>query len=549
MTELTVKNIPLNDPRTWELFKTGKVLGVFQLETPLGRQFCKRLKPESIEHVAALTAILRPGTMNAYDESGKSMTQKYIDRKNKIEDITYYHNALKPILENTYGIAIYQEQSMRICVDLAGFSLVEADRIRKAAGKKDTQEMSEVANLFREKAREKGILNDEEIEVIIEWLKASQRYNFNSSHSYGYGVESIQTAFLKAAYTVEFFCAWLTKSPKTDVKALVTDARSFGITIKSPSIANIHEGFSILDNNTIEFGFGSVQGCGVAQLEKIRESVAKIEKTTSKQISELSWLEFLVYGFYIVGKMFDIQIDKSVKESDYKTLSKSVIENLIKCGALDCFKVPRNRMLHELRQYKSLSPGEKKTLTDNIGKFKSLLDAIIWLRDGEKAHLDKLRDKDPEKGSAVEKRYMTLRSLASLLEKPPVRVTDSADDIVIYERELLNVAISASKLDKYYSDQADTTIKEYLDGKNKGVVCIKCEISRLSPHVCKTGDEMAFISIIDDTGENDDCVMFTKEFADMKQKDLDYEGAQVLVWGERDWKKGSLIIKRVESLV
>jgi DNA polymerase III alpha subunit len=546
---LTIKNIPLDDPRTWELFKTGKVLGVFQLETPLGRQFCKRLKPENMEHVAALTAILRPGTMQAFADDGKSMTQKYIDRKNKEEEVTYLNECLKPIVQDTYGILIYQETAIRLVAELADFSLVEADRLRKACGKKDTQEMSDIMALFRQKAIAKGLLKPDEVDKIATWITASQRFAFNKSHSNGYGVQSIQTAYLKAAYTVEFFCAWLTKSPKTDVKALVTDARSFGIAIKPPSIANIHEGFTIIDDHTIEFGFGSVQGCGAAQLEKIRDAIAKIEKVTKKKIGELTWLEFLVYGFYVVGKMFDIQIDKSVKESDYKTLSKSVIENLIKCGALDCFKVPRNRMLHELRQYKSLSPGEKKTLTDNIGKFKSLLDAIIWLRDGEKTRLDNLRDKDPEKGSSVEKRYMTLRSLASLLEKPPVRVTDSADDIVIYERELLNVAISANKLDKYYSDQADTTIKEYADGKNKGTVCIKCEISRLHPYECKTGDEMAFISIIDETGENDDCIMFTKEFADMKQKDLDYEGAQVLVWGERDWKKGSLIIKRVESLV
>lgn len=385
-------------------------------------------------------------------------------------------------------------------------------------------------------------------------LKRQGGIFFNASHSVAYAMISYITTYLKYHYAVEFFCGWMQCSPKTDLRLLINDARSFDIRVVPPSIADVRDDFHIVDDNTIRFGFSGVQGCGAAQIEKIRSAIHAIEGATKRKIGDLSWLEFLAYGFYVAAKLFDINAELPAKGEVVKNhLSKSVIENLIKCGALDCFKQPRSLMLHELRQYKTLNPGEKKWAAENVNQFASLAEMVKYLRDTNKVRLDTIRAKDASKGVSIEKRYLVLNSILSLLEKPPVRVKDSVDDILIFERELLSVAISATKLDKYYNDIADTTIKQYLDGKNRGTVCIKCEISRLKPHEVKNPREddekdMAFISIIDDTGEMDDCVIFTSEFKDMRQKDLDYEGAQVLVWGEKDYKKGGFIIKQVRAL-
>jgi DNA polymerase-3 subunit alpha len=138
-----MSNIDYKDEKTWQLFSDGKTKGIFQLESNLGRSWSKKLAPENIEELAALIAIIRPGCLKAIID-GKSMTQRFVDRKHKNEEVTYLHESLEEVLKPTYGVLVYQEQSMRIAQKLAGFDLKKADDLRKAIGKKKASLMAEI---------------------------------------------------------------------------------------------------------------------------------------------------------------------------------------------------------------------------------------------------------------------------------------------------------------------------------------------------------------------------------------------------------------------
>lgn len=170
--------VPLTCPATWKMICDGKTQGLFQIETNLGKKWAKEIKPENIEHLAAIGAVLRPGALKSITD-GKSMTKHYSDRKNKLEEIVSYHPVVDECLKETYGCLVYQEQAMALCRAVANFTLGEAELARKAIGKKIASEMAKVKAMFKEKAKEAGIVNDYQAEEIIGWIEKSQRYSFN----------------------------------------------------------------------------------------------------------------------------------------------------------------------------------------------------------------------------------------------------------------------------------------------------------------------------------------------------------------------------------
>lgn len=171
-------NIDFNDEKTWDLFKDGKTKGIFQLESNLGKAWSKKVQPKNIEELAALISLIRPGTLKAISE-GKSMTQHYVDRKHGRDQVVYLHDSLADILKTTYGVIVYQEQSMRIAEKLAGFNLQEADELRKAIGKKKADLMAKVKQKFFLGCIEKGIVNEDVAKEIWSWIEKSSRYAFN----------------------------------------------------------------------------------------------------------------------------------------------------------------------------------------------------------------------------------------------------------------------------------------------------------------------------------------------------------------------------------
>ena len=196
------------DEKAWNLICSGKTKGVFQLESNLGKSWAKRVQPKNIEELSALISIIRPGTLKAIVD-GKSMTQHYVDRKNGVQEITYLHPSLEPILKGTQGVLVYQEQSMQIAQQLAGFNLQEADNLRKAIGKKKADLMAQVKKAFLEGAANKEIVTNEEAQEIFGWIEKSSRYAFNKSHAVSYAVCAYWSAFCKAHHQLEFYCNYL----------------------------------------------------------------------------------------------------------------------------------------------------------------------------------------------------------------------------------------------------------------------------------------------------------------------------------------------------
>ena len=170
--------IDFNCAKTWNLFKEGKTKGIFQLESNLGKAWAKKVEPKNIEELAALISLIRPGTLKAVSD-GKSMAQHYVDRKHGKDKVIYLHDSLEDILKSTYGVILYQEQSMLIAQKLAGFNLQEADDLRKAIGKKKADLMATIKTKFIEGCKKTRVVNEEIAKEIFSWIEKSSRYSFN----------------------------------------------------------------------------------------------------------------------------------------------------------------------------------------------------------------------------------------------------------------------------------------------------------------------------------------------------------------------------------
>ena len=291
-------NIDYNCEKTWGLFHEGRTKGVFQLESNLGRSWSKKLKPNSVEELAALVALIRPGCLKAISD-GKSMTQRYVDRKRGIEEVTYLDPSLEEILKPTYGVLVYQEQSMRIAQQIAGFNLQEADILRKAIGKKKAGLMAEVKNSFLKGAESKGIVTKAIAEEIFSWIEKSSRYSFNKSHAVVYAEMSYWSAYDKAHFTEEFFLAYLyyaneKQDPHEEVYELVSEAKLFNMETKTPNITNVSDKFNIQDG-VIYFGIKDIKSLAGKSGDKALEAIGEVTKELGKPASKWSWMEILLY--------------------------------------------------------------------------------------------------------------------------------------------------------------------------------------------------------------------------------------------------------------
>ena len=194
--ELDVYSMNLKCEATWDMICSGRTKGVFQLESALGRQWAKKLEPRNIQELGALGALIRPGCLRAMSGNPpKSMTQRYCDRKHGVEEISYPHESLEPILKNTQGVLTFQEQAMKIAVVLAGFDAQQADILRKAIGKKNAAVMHDLKQSFLDGAKDTGIIGESLAEEVFGWIQESQRYSFNKSHADAYALNGYWSAF------------------------------------------------------------------------------------------------------------------------------------------------------------------------------------------------------------------------------------------------------------------------------------------------------------------------------------------------------------------
>ena len=308
--KLNLDNIPLNDHKVFELLSSGKTMAVFQLESTGMRDLIKKLKPTKFEEITALLALYRPGPLNS------GMHTTFVDRKHGRSQVTYPHELLEPVLSETYGVIVYQEQVMEAARVLAGYSMGQADILRRVMGKKKIEEMEEQREIFV-KGCDKNSISEKIAGKIFELIEQFAEYGFNKSHSAAYAVISYQTAYLKAYYPAHFMAAVLsTELGNTDkIHALIQECKRMNINVLKPNILSSNKMFLVNKKGDIEYGLGAVKG--VADL--FIEHVCEIRKT----------------------KVFHDLWDFS-KKVDIKLGGKKSLEALSQSGAFDSIAPSRS---------------------------------------------------------------------------------------------------------------------------------------------------------------------------------------------------------------
>jgi DNA polymerase-3 subunit alpha len=303
--KIDLANIPENDPKTFEILCRGDTWGVFQLESDGMRGLIKQLKPSCFEDIVALLALYRPGPLNS------GMVETFINNKHGRSKVKYELPQLEPILKETYGLILYQEQVMQIASALGGFSMGQADEMRRAMGKKDKEKMEKLRKTFIDGATQKQI-PVKPAEHIFELCAKFAEYGFNKSHSAAYAVISYQTAYLKANYPLEYMAAILTSvSGNTDkVAEYIGSAKGMGLEVLQPDINESREDFTVV-RGSIRFGFHAIKNVGEGAIESILKS--RDESGPYVSLSDL------------LGRV------------DTRLANKRVLESLVKCGALDLF--------------------------------------------------------------------------------------------------------------------------------------------------------------------------------------------------------------------
>jgi DNA polymerase III subunit alpha len=304
---LDIDRIPLDDPAAYDLLRRADTTGVFQLESRGMKDLITKLKPDRIDDIIALVALFRPGPL----QSGADAD--YINRKHRIEPVTYPHEKLEPVLEGTYGVVLYQEQVMQVAQELAGFSLGQADLLRRAMGKKKPEEMARVREQFLTGTAEHGV--DQKLaNEIFDLMEKFAGYAFNKSHSATYAVVSFQTAWLKAHYPAEFMAANLSAEMQNidRVVVLIDEVRRMQVPLLPPSINLSQYRFSV-QNGSIVYGLGAVRGVGEGPVAAIVEARS--------------------HGAFVSLQDFCSRLDT-------KKVNKRVYEALIASGAMDEFAHP-----------------------------------------------------------------------------------------------------------------------------------------------------------------------------------------------------------------
>ncbi len=312
---IDLNDIPLDDPDTFKLFCEGKTDGIFQFESSGMKDLLRRFKPQRFEDLIALNALYRPGPMQMLDE--------FIDRRHGRKPIEYELRELEPILAETYGIIVYQEQVMQIAAEIAGFSMAEADNLRRAMAKKKRKEMDELRPRFIEGAKKRGVPESKAVRL-FERMEHFASYGFNKSHSTAYAYIAYQTAWLKTHYPVYYMASLLSHRMNNadDLAKYIQATRQMGIEVLPPDINESNEDFTVIDDKRIRFGFAGVKGLGPAAVKAILQARAK-------------------EGIFRSFQHF-------VSVVDNRAVNKKAIEALVKAGAFDSFGLTRRALFESI---------------------------------------------------------------------------------------------------------------------------------------------------------------------------------------------------------
>ncbi|MDO8524355.1 MAG: DNA polymerase III subunit alpha [bacterium] len=478
---IELANIPFDDTKTFKLFQKAQTTSVFQLESSGMKRYLKELKPTTLEDIIAMVALYRPGPIQFIPD--------YIDRKMGKKPIEYMHPKLEPILRTTYGICVYQEQLMQIARDVAGFTLPEADTLRKAIGKKIPELLRAQKDKFVD-----GVVKNGSSKVIgerlWEWVLPFAQYGFNKSHSVAYAIIAFHTAYLKAHYPVEFMAAVLT-SEKSDVERiafLIDECKDMKIEVLQPDVNESFRNFSVVPGQKqIRFGLLAIKNVG----ENIVDTILEERKQNG------SFADFADF----------------VSRIDSKDFNKKSMEALIKTGAFDKFE-ERGKLLNNLEDI--------LTFNREIRKSKANTQVSLFATIAVSAPSFQLKD------------------------GPPIPNKQRLD----WEKELLGLYISSHPLEnvKSYLTKKALPINQLKDQFPRQKIRIGGIISSIKKILTKNGQPMLFVKI-EDLTDKAEVVVFPAIFE--KFGDAFQENKIVLITGKVDFRDNSpkLICEEIEEIL
>ena len=434
-TDLDIDAIPKDDPKTYQLLSDARTRGVFQLESSGMRDLLKKMKPDSFEDIIALLALFRPGPL----ESG--MIDDYVKRKHGTLDEKYDLPQLKEILQETHGVILYQEQVMKIANVLAGFTLGDADLLRRAMGKKKPEEMAQQREKFA-KGSARNKIPEKKAERIFDLMEKFAGYGFNKSHSAAYALISYQTAYLKGHYPLQFFGALITSDMDNTDKVIryINDAREIGIKILPPDVNQSQKDFSI-SKDALLFGLGAIKNVGSAAIDQIIEIRRELGRFDSlKQFCE---------------------------QVDLRQVNKRVIESLIKSGACDSLSEGRASMMSHLQQYMDI--GQARQRDQQLGQsnlFDMFEEEVVNEASAESNGVQEWSDHD------------RLR-----FEKETIGFYVSGHPLTRYQKDI-----------DWFTDSSSASISEQDNGKNVSLAGVPVKII---PKTTRRGDKMALVTLED----------------------------------------------------
>jgi DNA polymerase III subunit alpha len=481
--KINIDDIPLDDEKTYELLQKALTTGVFQLESGGMKRYLKQLAPTTFEDVIAMVALYRPGPMDWIPD--------FIARKNGRKKIVYVHPKLEPILKNTYGVAVYQEQVMQISQALAGFSLSEADILRKAVGKKIPELVQKEKSKFIDGCVANGI--EKKIsEKVFAFIEPFAGYGFNRSHAACYALIGYQTAWLKAHYPAEFMAALLT-SDQNDIDRIaieIEECRVMDIEVLPPDVNESFVTFAAIvkpgKKEQIRFGLGAIKNVG----KNVANEIVEERKRNGKYVSLTNFVERI----------------------QTKDLNKKSLESLAKCGALEAL-------------------GERNQLLENTEKI------LNYSKDFQKNQNSNQTSLFGDTGIDIKMPEISLDPA-----EPAPKMTRLG-----WEKELLGLYVSEHPLAEFldFFRQCSTPISEIDSTLVNSTVTIGGIIDKVKKIFLKSQKSMAFVQLEDASGQKMEAIVFPKTLE--KYETLWEEGNIVLVTGKISDKDGTLKVLADEA--
>jgi DNA polymerase III subunit alpha len=450
--DIDLDALEFDDKEAYEMLSRAEAAGVFQLESSGMRDLLKKMRPKIFDHLVALLALYRPGPL------GSGMVDDFIKRMHKPSEIKYDHPALEPVLKETYGVILYQEQVMQIVSVLAGFTLAQADSLRRAIGKKIPEIMEKEKKNFIDGAMKFKQVPEKTAEKIWNLIDYFSGYGFNKSHSTAYALISYHTAYLKAHYPIEFMTALLTSEMGNTDKVVryIEECRKMNIEVLPPSVNESYAEFTCVSGR-IRFGLTAVKNVGTTAIESIINARQKDGPFKS---------------FYEFTERVDLRV-----------CNRKVLESLIKSGCMDCFELRRSQLMNMIDS--ALEMGSTLQKDRTVGQMSFFAGT----------------------GTATEA-FKTGNDVPDIPEWPD-------NQKLAYERELIGFYVSSHPLSKYaatvknYSSAYSDTLSEF---KDQAEVSMGGIIDAIKEIITKKGSKMGFVTLQDLRG-NAEVIVFPELYA------------------------------------